>query len=662
MCGIAGILLSPRSSDPERLSAVQGMTDALAHRGPDGAGMWVDKEAGIALGHRRLSIIDLSEAGRQPMASQNNRMVITYNGEIYNFQELRTDLQERGHRFRGTSDTEVMLEAMQDFGFERTLPSLAGMFAIAAWDREERILHLARDRIGKKPLYVTLVRGALLFASEMKALQAFPEFSPEIDPDAATAMLNYGWVPDHLCIWKNVFKLQPGTSLSIKRSELDHVNAAELKQRMKPWWSLAEIAKDGQDHPLLGDDDEVEEQLDALLRTAVRQRMVADVPLGAFLSGGVDSSTVVALMQAQSNRPVKTFTIGFGEAGYDESADAARIAAHLGTDHTELRVGPRETLNVIPEIGRVWDEPFADESQIPTLIVSRLARQHVTVILSGDGGDECFGGYTRHLAAERLSRAMSVPRGVRHASAAAFTFLKPNTISTLGRMLPLPRELERALANPAVRKLVKSLDAVDEREVYDKLVSNGGNGAGSWQEQQEPKLTDAAARMIYRDMVGYLPGDILVKVDRASMAVGLEARAPLLDHRVIEFSWRLPTSMKIKGWQGKRALRRILNRYVPADLYDRPKQGFNVPIGTWLRGPLRDWAENLLSAQKLQQREFNDRLGTEKLWQEHLSGRVDHSRQLWSVLMFQSWLHESQQRGVLSPSSEPEKALEGSVP
>jgi asparagine synthase (glutamine-hydrolysing) len=638
MCGIAGILLAPHAADPQRLAAVAAMAATLRHRGPDDGGIWVDRNAGIAFGHRRLAIVDLSEAGRQPMISHGDGLVMTYNGEVYNFAELRSELAALGHRFRGHSDSEVMLAAFESFGIEPALKRFAGMFAFALWDRRERVLHLVRDRLGKKPLYVTLADGALLFASELKALLAFPGFQPKLDTNALAMVLRQGWVPDQQCVWQGVFKLPPGTMLSVRDYDLEAGGPARLQERIRCWWSLAEVAERGQRHPLGLTDAELETELDRLLRLAVRERMIADVPLGAFLSGGIDSSTVVALMQAQSSRPVRTFTIGYREAEYDEADAAARVARHLGTEHTELRLTPAETYAVIPELPRIWDEPFADESQVPTFLVAQLARRDVTVALSGDGGDEGFGGYTRHFIAPHLARIRGLPLPLRRAAA---LLLSPEAGERLLRSLALPAALRRTLSNYNLRKFAHLLDAADEGELYGRLTSLGSasvlTAAKAGGVDAVPPLPDLAARLMYRDMANYLPGDILVKLDRASMAVSLEGRCPLLDHRIIEFAWRLPTAVKVRNGKGKWPLRRVLRRYLPEAFFERPKHGFNVPIGAWLKGPLRDWAEALLAEPRLRGGGFLDPGRVRACWHEHVSGRRDHTHELWAILMVEAW-------------------------
>ncbi|MBV8963601.1 MAG: asparagine synthase (glutamine-hydrolyzing) [Hyphomicrobiales bacterium] len=642
MCGIVGILLFPNGTNPRRLATVEDMAEVLHHRGPDSGSVWMDREAGIAFGHRRLAIVDLSEAGRQPMFSASGRLVMTYNGEIYNFAEIRKELEEQGHRFRGHSDSEVMLEAFERYGIEASLTRLAGMFAVGLWDRKERILHLMRDRMGKKPLYVALTDGALLFASELKAFRSFPGFAPRIDAATLALVLQRGWVPDERCIFEGVFKLPPGSMLSLSADELSEMGAERLRTRARRWWSLAEVAKAGQHRPLAADPRDLETELDALLRRVVRERMVADVPLGAFLSGGIDSSAVVALMQAQSSRPVRTFTIGFCEGHYDEARHAASIAHHLGTEHTEFNLTPDKVLAVIPELPRIWDEPFADESQIPTLLLSRLARQHVTVALSGDGGDECFGGYSRHFMLSRLAPAFRVPAMARRMAGRALTLLSAQAMDKLAESVPLSDGLRRMLKGESLQKIARVLDVSDEGELYERLISVSthplSSDTASFVSTDVPSLPDAVGRLIYRDMVGYLPGDILVKLDRATMAASLEGRCPFLDHRVVEFAWRLPTSVKVRNGKGKWLLRQVLRRYLPEALFERPKQGFNVPIGAWLCGPLRDWAQDLLDRASIQRTGFFDAARVQACWREHLSGRRDRASELWTVLMVQAWL------------------------
>jgi asparagine synthase (glutamine-hydrolysing) len=641
MCGIVGILLAPHS-DPNRLAAVEAMASTLHHRGPDGAGVWIDRDAGVALGHRRLAIVDLSDAGRQPMLSHGEGVVMIFNGEVYNFADLRMQLQAIGHCFRGRSDSEVILAAFESFGIEAALRQFAGMFALGVWDRRTRVLHLIRDRMGKKPLYVAHAGTALLFASELKAILAYPGFRRAVDPLALAMMLRHGWVPDHHCIWQDVFKLPPGTMLSIRRDDLSAFGPKHLQERVCSWWSLADAARDGQQHPFDCGPSELEAELDRLLRLVVRQRMVADVPLGAFLSGGIDSSAIVGVMQAQSTRAVKTFTIGFCEAEYDEAHHAAKVARHFGTEHTEFRVTPAEALAVIPDLPRVWDEPFADESQIPTLLLTRLARQHVTVALSGDGGDECFGGYARHFTATRLAPLFGLPSMPRRMAASAIRMLGRGTWEAIFRALPLPAGLHKMLRGDHLHKLARVLVATSERDLYERLITFCLEPAtldpGRSDVENSPPLSDMVGRLMYRDMARYLPSDILVKLDRASLAASLEARSPFLDHRMVEFAWRLPTSVKVHRGQGKWLLRKVLRRYLPEPLFERPKQGFDVPIGAWLAGPLREWADELLNTSRIQRDGLLDAGRVTACWRGYLSGQREHAGELWAILMVQAWL------------------------
>lgn len=655
MCGITGILQTSNASRSADLDSIRGMTARLRHRGPDGDGTWWDRDAGIALGHRRLAIVDLTDAGRQPMLSESGRFVITFNGEIYNFLSLRKELQGLGQRFSGSSDTEVLLAMIERWGLDTALSRSNGMFAIALWDRQSRMLHLARDRMGKKPLYVARTRNAAIFASELKAIAAFPDFQPEINPRAVTEFLAQGWLPDQHCIWRNVFKLPPGGILSFSASDLLALRDATLLQaRTYSWWSLTNVARNGRDAPVSVDDRELVSHLDDLLRRAVGERMVADVPVGLFLSGGLDSSTVVALMQSQSTRPVRTFTIGFGEPTYDEAANAAGVACHLGTDHTELRLTPADARAIIPEFPRVWDEPFADESQIPTLLLSRLARRDVTVALSGDGGDECFGGYSRHLLTNRLAPLLNSNGPLRRTAATSLGWLARGLREDIVNTLPLPNHLRRMIQGDRINRLAQLLKGNDTDEMYRKTMQLSELQLTLEQKVADcskvPPLNDLLSDFIIRDMIGYLSGDILVKLDRASMATSLEARCPILDHRVVEFSWRLPNTAKVRGGQGKWILRQVLSRYLPTQLFDRPKQGFDVPIGSWLKGPLRSWAADLLSEPRLRRQGLLDATRVQSCWLDHLSGRRDHSRALWAVLMLQSWLDAMDEQRTSGPA------------
>ncbi len=641
MCGIAGFVdPSPGRPDAATLRAVGGaMTDTLAHRGPDGDGLWSDAEAGVCLGHRRLAVVDLSPAGHQPMESACGRLVVTYNGEIYNCPELRRELEAAGVAFRGHSDTEVIVEACVRWGVEETVARLMGMFAFALWDRSARRLWLVRDRMGIKPLYWSLQGGVLLFGSELKALRVHPAWRGEVDRDALSAFLRFCYVPAPRSIWRGVQKLQPGRILSWSPG---------AEPTLTTYWDLRRLAQGG--HAAMTADEAVD-QLDVLLRDAVGRHMVSDVPLGAFLSGGIDSSAVVALMQAQSSRPVRTFSIGFAEAAYDESPHARAVARHLGTDHTELIVEPRHALEVIPGLARHYDEPFGDSSQIPTLLVSELARRHVTVALSGDGGDELFAGYTRYTVARRFGGALAAtPVWLRRLAARAVTAVPSRGWDALFEFVP--GRLRPSHPGDRLHKLAEVLAVASSDAFYGRLVSHwhqpdrvvvGGHQPVTLVD--DPALVgevpDFVERMQVRDMLTYLPDDILVKVDRASMAVALEARVPLLDHRVVEFALAQPRALGIRHGQGKWALRQVLHRYVPAALVERPKMGFGVPIDAWLRGPLRDWAEALLDERRLRHEGYFDPAPIRTLWSRHLAGTVNGQYALWDVLMFQQWL-ESQ--------------------
>jgi asparagine synthase (glutamine-hydrolysing) len=657
MCGISGFYDPFRRSGPSEMESVTArMASTLEHRGPDDSGVWVDADAGIALSHRRLSILDLSAEGHQPMFSADGRLAIVFNGEIYNFAALRGELESLGHSFRGHSDTEIMLAAITQWGLEGAVGRFVGMFAFALWDRQERTLHLARDRMGEKPLYYGWVNGAFLFASELKALRAHPQWRGEVDRNALTLFLRHNYIPAPHSIYQGLCKLMPGTVLSLPAAL---ARPGELPVPI-PFWSMKSVAETGAANPFAGSESEAADELEKLLKKAIGQQMVADVPLGAFLSGGVDSSTIVALMQAQSSRPVKTFTIGFHETGYNEAEFARDVADHLGTDHTELYVTPEEAMGVIPRLPTIYDEPFSDASQIPTFLVSQLARRHVTVSLSGDAGDELFGGYPRYSLAQKIwSRIGRAPRVGRRALAALLRSVGVETWdSGLGWLARLsPESLGADRVGDRVHKLADILAVDSPEQIYRGLVSH-------WKEPErivigakEPAtalndpsqwvpLPDFFQRMMYLDAITYLPDDILVKVDRASMAVSLESRIPLLDHRVVEFAWRLPLSMKVKNGRSKWLLREVLHRHVPRKLIERPKMGFGVPTDIWLRGPLRDWAEQLLDSKRLRDEGFFAPAPIRQKWEEHLSGRRNWQYYLWDILMFQGWL-DSQKQGFL---------------
>jgi len=640
MCGIAGMVdwRAATSADALRLIA-DAMIETVRHRGPDAGDVWVEAEGGVALGQRRLAIIDLSPGGAQPMHSADRRFVITFNGEIYNYRDIRRELQAAGHSMRSDSDTEVLLEACALWGVEAAIERAIGMFAFALWDRKTRSLTLARDRLGIKPLYYAASPERILFASQLKAFRPAPHWKPTIDEDAVVGYLRHAYIAQPRTIYREAEKLAPGHILTLRGGSTPSP---------KCFWDLRGIAVAGQRrNDPVPDPREAADRLDALLRDSVKLRMIADVPLGAFLSGGIDSSTVVALMQAQSTRAVKTFSIGFHESGYDEAQCAKQVAAHLGTDHTEFYVEPRHALDVIPHLADWFDEPFADPSQIPTYLVSELTRKHVTVALSGDGGDELFAGYNRYVWAERLARAVNlVPRPLRGASAAALRALAPQTWNRLFGFVPAA--WRPALPGDKLHKITTLLDNPQPDAIYRRLVSQWERPEEVAAAGREPRgpmwdptiardFHDLVPRMQFLDMITYLPDDILTKVDRATMAVGLEGRVPLLDHRVVAYSWSLPLEFKLRGGRSKWLLRQVLDRYVPRSLIDRPKMGFGVPIDAWLRGPLREWAESLLAPARLASDGFVRVEPVRRAWREHLEGSRNWQYPLWTVLMLQAW-------------------------
>lgn len=623
------------------------MAGQLTHRGPDDSGFWVDAGAGIALGFRRLAILDLTPAGHQPMTSSDGRYVMVFNGEVYNFADMRTELEPLGHAFRGHSDTEVMLEAVSEWGLEAAAKKFVGMFAFALWDRRERVLHLVRDRLGIKPLYCGWQGRTFLFGSELKALRAHPAFRAQVSRDAVALYLRLGYIPYPYSIYQGIWKLPPGHILSL---EVGAQPTSELPQTVR-YWSADDVYANGAADPFRGSEHEAIDELDRLLRDSTRLRMIADVPLGAFLSGGIDSSTVVALMQAQSTRPVKTFTIGFREREFDEASHAKAVAAHLATDHTELYVTAGEARDVIPKLPTLYDEPFGDSSQIPTYLLSALTRRHVTVSLSGDGGDELFGGYTRYA---RISRFWGTARCFPYASRiASAKLLRAGTSATYNRLFGglgrfLPGLVRPSTVGDRVYRLAETLAAKNLDEMYRGSISYWKSPAEVVLGAKEPPTvlsrgfdgtqgTDVHHRLMLLDVLTYLPEDILAKLDRASMAVSLETRVPILDHRVVEFAARVPTSMKIRAGVGKWLLRQVLYRYVPRELVERPKMGFSVPIEDWLRGPLREWAESLLNPERLRSEGFLRAEPIREVWAEHLSGQRNWQGQLWNVLMFQAW-------------------------
>ncbi len=641
MCGITGFIdFSRRANREFLLGTVEKMATTLYHRGPDSAGVWADEACGITLGFRRLAILDLSVEGEQPMKSADGRFTVVFNGEIYNFLELRGELEKLGYGFRGHSDTEVMLAAFVEWGIEPTVKRLNGMFAIAVWDARGEELILIRDRIGKKPLYYGVFGNTFVFGSELKSLRAHPEFRGEIDRESLALYLKFGYVPSPHSIYQNVKKLAPGCLLKIRTRQ------KEIGEQTA-YWSLRQTAIDGTSNPVDGSEDEILAEFEILMRDSVKRRMLADVPLGAFLSGGTDSSTIVALMQAQSSKPVKTFTIGFNEAEYNEAKHAKRIAKYLKTDHHELYVTSRQALDVIPKLPALYDEPFADSSQIPTFLVSQLARSQVTVSLSGDGGDELFCGYGHYFLAHDLWEKMRLmPSPVRQVASTVLN----STLATVDKFLPATEQLGR---RSSLRRRLMMLSEV-------MTVKNSAglylNLRSLWQHPEKmllvngqqamngsPKSSDSLnfqQNMMLADAAQFLPDDILVKVDRASMAVSLEVRAPLLDYRIIEFAWRVPFSLKVHNGEGKWLLRKLLNKYVPREITERPKMGFDVPIAGWLRDELREWAESLLDEARLRREGFFNPQVVSVKWQEHLSGKRNHQHALWAVLMFQAWLNE----------------------
>lgn len=660
MCGFTGFLGGePYGDGPSAMALLERMASTLVTRGPDDSGLWHEAagNANIGLAHRRLSILDLSPAGHQPMACHAGRYVIAFNGEIYNHLEVRTELQAAGHAptWRGHSDTETLLAGFVAWGVRATLKRCIGMFAFALWDKKEQVLTLGRDRLGEKPLYYGWQgqgEGAcFLFGSELKALKVHPVFTAQIDRNALCLLMRHNYINAPHSIYQGIYKLPPGHMLTVSMRRREPV--------LEAFWSLPDVAQAGVAKPSTDSAEHVTDELEVLLKSAVRQQMLADVPLGAFLSGGIDSSTVVALMQAQSSKPVKTFTIGFHEEGYNEAVHAKAVATHLGTDHTELYVTPEQALDVIPRLPSLYCEPFSDSSQIPTFLVSQLARQKVTVALSGDAGDELFGGYNRYVQGHSIWGAISkLPPSVRRIAASLIKFVSPSAWSNLvDPFQPIfPKSLRMANVGNKLHKGAGVLESTSIDELYLSLVTH-------WQPDnlvlngQEPTthlrgnpLTlqglDSVQRMMALDAITYLPGDILAKVDRAAMGVSLETRVPFLDHRVVEMAWRIPQNLKLRDGMGKWILRQVLYRHVPKELIERPKMGFGVPIDSWLRGPLRPWAEELLSESRLRQEGYFNPFPIRQKWEEHLTGKRNWQYHLWDVLMFQAWLAEQKSAGV----------------
>lgn len=649
MCGFVGYISGSKRCDA---NLARSMANAISHRGPDDDGVFLEDSANFALAHRRLSIVDLSPHGHQPMPSACGRYVIAFNGEIYNHALIRIELEHTAPsiQWRGHSDTEVILAAIACWGLAKAIGKFIGMFAFALWDRQEKTLSIARDRLGEKPLYYGFCNRTFLFGSELKALRQHPDWSGSINSDSLSLFLRHNYIPAPYSIYKDIFKLLPGTSITLTQAD---INSGNLPKAI-PYWSMQDIAQ--QDLPVFQmSGTELVDQLENLLKDAISMQMMADVPLGAFLSGGIDSSLIVALMQVQSMRPVKTFTIGFHEREYNEANHAMAVARHLGTEHTELYVSPEEAREIIPKLPLIYDEPFADSSQIPTILVSQLARQHVTVSLSGDGGDELFGGYNRYTLGQAIWQRIGwLPLNVRTILANLLRVLPPQRWDAVFRQLAfmLPAGIKQRTPGDKLHKLAAILPVHTPEQIYHGLVSHWNDPASIVLGSSEPltvltdksrwaNLKEFTERMMYMDTVSYLPDDILTKVDRAAMSVSLETRVPLLDHRVVEFAWQIPLAMKIRNHQGKWPLRQILYKYVPKELIERPKMGFGVPLNTWLRGPLRPWAENLLDESRLKQEGFFDAAPIREKWSEHLSGHRNWQYHLWDILMFQSWL-ESQ--------------------
>jgi len=647
MCGITGFVQNSNLTLNWE-EVLTSMSEQISYRGPDSGGIWFDVEAGVGLAHRRLAVIDLSSEGHQPMLSCSGRYVIVFNGEIYNYQKLMDELIALGHQFRGHSDTEVILAAIEQWGVKGAVSRFIGMFAIALWDKQTQRLFLVRDRLGEKPLYYGKVAKAFVFGSELKALKAHPHWDGGIDPGALTQYMQHGYIPTPYSIYKGVKKLTPGSILTVDFSSSEPVLFETT------YWTMDDVVYEGRTNPLIASDEDLIAGLEQLLLASVKQQMVADVPLGTFLSGGIDSSTVVALMQSISSQPVQTFSIGFDYEGYDEAGYARQIAHHLGTDHTELYVSADDAMDVIPKLPLIYDEPFADSSQIPTYLVSELARQHVTVSLSGDGGDELFCGYTRYFMVNNIWKKISLlPRCLRRLISNIILRTPVDRLDTLFKWLnPLfSKYSQPGQVGDKLKKSSYLLSAADSDEFYSLFTSINVDGlllSADYSHEANTPLKEHknnwalssshVSKMMYKDTIEYLPDDILVKVDRATMAHSLESRIPFLDHRVVEYAWRLPLSVKYRNGQGKWILRQILNKYVPEIYFNRPKMGFGVPMGSWLSGPLRDWGEALLDENNMRQQGYLDADVIRKKWTEHSQGVRNWHSQLWSVLVFQAWL------------------------
>ena len=648
MCGIAGVLYSrPKLKSDEFLSLLKSMGDTLRHRGPDDHGEWADANAGVGFAHRRLSILDLSPAGHQPMVSRNQRYVIIFNGEIYNYREIKADLEKSGITFRGHSDTETLLECIAYKGLDKALDIINGMFAFALWDKETRSLVLARDRIGKKPLYYGWCNGVFLFGSELKALKIHTSFDSEIDRAALAQFIQYSWLNGPASIYLNISKLLPGSYIEVSQS----MTAVEMQPTI--YWSSVEKAKQAQENLYAGSYKDSVNELDVLLNAAVKKRMIADVDLGALLSGGIDSSLIVAMMQSNSSEKIKTFSIGFHEETHNEAQHAKIIANHLGTEHEELYVTAKDCMDVIPKLPIMYDEPFADVSQIPTYLVSKLASNKVKVVLTGDGGDELFAGYTRYFRCiqhwEKQNRVPALLRPMlgnvmEHATDTLwYMFQKVETEKNVSTWLKNGSKLDKKSRRMGAKNSQDLFMRMMARykHIESLVLTKESSGTLLLNKKSWPKFSDQILNMMLIDTNSYLPDDILVKVDRASMATSLEARSPLLDKDIAEFSWSLPNTSRVDLIGGKKILKDILVQYIPTDLTDRKKMGFGVPIGTWLKGPLRDWAEDILNLEMLEHQGYLNSHAVRKIWSQHLSGWRKHSDLLWSILMFQLWLMEN---------------------
>ena len=648
MCGFAGFITRSTLKRECLESRVEAMNKAIAARGPDDACVWVDPDAGIALGHRRLSIIDLSPMGRQPMVSRSGRYIIAFNGEIYNYQDLARVLEKKGYSWRGHSDTEVLLAAFEFWGVKQTLEQCNGMFALALWDQKKRTIFLARDRMGQKPLYYGFNNGILFFGSQIKAFHANPEFKPEIDQAVIPLFLKYSYIPTPYSIYKNIKKLSAAHFLEISRSDMAGLC---LKEEI-PYWNLAQVAEDGINNPMTGSEAQMMDSLEKILQESVSRRMLSDVPLGAFLSGGIDSSLIVALMQKNHRIPVKTFSIGFNEKGYDEAEQAKRVAHHLGTDHTELYATPKEAMDLIPDLPDLFDEPFADSSQIPVSLISLLTKKYVTVALSGDGGDELFAGYNRHFWGrsvwEMIERyPMFMKKGARYLMKALSPEQWEQLFDSSSRVVP--EKFRQSNPGAKIAKLSGLITAQTREEFYTLLTAwwpdpgavllntNQGPQLGA-RSKDLPNISDFTQLMQYWDMQTYLCDDIMTKVDRTSMGASLEVRSPFLDHNVVAFSWRIPIQYKISKTQGKLILKNCLYRFLPPSLVDQPKKGFQIPLDQWLRGPLRQWAEEMLNPLRLKNQGFFNVKEVRALWDLHLSGKQNYQYQIWNILMFQAWV------------------------